>query len=106
MPFDPTPPDLSFPSLPNLAYALRHKETWPKNFPEWDYAWWGCCAATLAGCLWGFEANWLLPKQIATKVGRTREHETYAQWRKRTAAVTPEHVADAIDRYLATGELP
>lgn len=43
--------DLDKPSLGNLAYALRHPETWPKGF-VWNYADCAQCAMGLAHSLW------------------------------------------------------
>jgi hypothetical protein len=39
------------PSLENLSYALRHPETWPKDF-VWDYGECNDCAMGLAHRLW------------------------------------------------------
>lgn len=35
------------PSLENLAYCLRHPETWPKGF-HWDFNYYSSCAMGLA----------------------------------------------------------
>lgn len=95
MPFDGVPkPDLSMPSLENLAYVLRHRETWPPDF-EWDYRKLSCCAVGLSIRLWG--CGYYIPSAIVVGV---------RPWRfcfllpVLIRLVKPEHVADAIDDHL------
>ncbi len=67
MPFDGTPPipDLSVPSLENLAYMLRHRETWPEGF-RWSYRNYNTCALGLADQMWsdGWRQRFSLPYDI------------------------------------------
>lgn len=115
------------PNLQALAYALRHPETWPGDF-VWDYRECTCCAIGLSLRLW---PKMDLPNSqparqtwIAREMAMSyREAKTiffelapvktvivkHGWFRKKTsrrvyqfACVTPDHVADAIDRYLAT----
>jgi hypothetical protein len=53
MPFDGKSfvPDLTVPSLENLAFMLRHRETWPADF-EWNYVYLETCAIGLADRMW------------------------------------------------------
>jgi hypothetical protein len=111
--------DLTKPSLEALSHILRHKELWPTGF-EWNYGFCYSCAMGLAGELWdvfvprnpdaavlnvskafgisrkvagnifGGEADWI-PYHPGCVVVRD------------TNAVTPEMVADQIDKFLAVG---
>jgi hypothetical protein len=94
MPFDGTTPDLTVPSLANLSYILRHPETWPENF-KWDYRRFDSCAVGLASRRWGFgwACRGMIPVSIASGVGDFAFDNSM-----RAAQVTPEMVADAIDR--------
>src|SRR5882762_5295787 len=47
--------DLAKPSLHGLSYALRHPDTWPKDF-YWDFSRCNHCAMGLAHRLW-----WSIP---------------------------------------------
>jgi hypothetical protein len=44
-------PNLTTPSLVGLAYLLRHKELWPKDF-VWSYRTSNKCAIGLASAFW------------------------------------------------------
>lgn len=103
------------PSLETLAYALRHPETWPDGF-VWNYS--GCttCAMGLAAELWfkGREQvsvpayiSWAahtfaMQYEAATRIFlKTRPPRTWRHpFAQEISAVTPEHVATAIERYL------
>ncbi len=113
MPFDGTPPvpDLSVPSLENLAYVLRHRETWPQGF-VWDYRYSPSCAMGLTHMLWpGSRLYFNLPDEITFKV-RTPDTILRPRWPLSMfcvgrsvpgdfCGVQPEHVAAAVDRLLA-----
>lgn len=110
------------PSLVALSYSLRHPETWPQDF-VWDYSSCATCAVGLALRLWPetlvlpdtqrMQITWiaremalpwreaemiffeLAPIQTA-RVGWFKSVESF-----NFDAVTPDDVADAIDRHLA-----
>ncbi len=119
--------DLNKPDLQNLAYALRHPETWPKGF-VWNFSNCKTCAMGLARSLWpavqfsgrGNDQNraavsamareFAMPFTQAQMVfGGDAYHtpfrtEGHLWWAKHSAdwfGVTPEMVADEIDRYIA-----
>lgn len=115
MPLDSTTPhttalaiDLNAPSLPALAYALRHRETWPEGF-FWNYCRSDMCAAGLVNKLWndgpdgGMEtARHLVGLRYAEAclvfIGAGFASDT------RMWEVTPEMVADVIDAHLVGAE--
>jgi hypothetical protein len=64
MPFDGTDyPDLSVPSLRNLAFILRHKETWPPGF-YWNYCRADSCALGLAVRVWKEASYRIVPIEV------------------------------------------
>ena len=113
------------PNLVALSYALRHPETWPADF-VWDCSTCKTCAIGLALRLWPFlklpkgqrvQETWVaremaLPLREAKRIffclapaSRvvTKHHwfrADEAEWRYDFKEVTPDHVADAIDRHL------
>lgn len=96
------------PSLRSLSYVLRHRDMLPKDF-EWDYTDCRTCAIGLAGRLWGLT---LQPRatdngmMIAEVMGTTYTSVACIFFNLSPAAtITPDDVADAIDRYLATQAL-
>lgn len=118
----------STPSLVALSYALRHPETWPEGF-VWEYNNCRKCAMGLAIQLWHMHANnyasdrqemrrnwkswaarnFALPLESAEAIF----FDTRASWKLSApissllmGAVTPTHVADAIDAYVATASAP
>lgn len=126
--------DLSKPALHTLSYALRHPETWPKDF-VWNYVQCDKCAMGLAHSLWiksvPTPRNSSLAENInVTNMARvfgisyTQAYEifygyhsvrwtdiTTGHWpfRKTTQTynqtdITPDMVADTIDAYLKTKE--
>ena len=113
MPLDSTTPhttalaiDLDVPSLPALAYALRHREAWPAGF-VWDYNRCSKCAMGLIHELWnngeaaslGATASIVkLPYYVAFNVFLTANEA----WSCSMSDVTPEMVADLIDAHLAS----
>lgn len=117
MPFDGTPTKLM---LSDLAWRLRNPETWPTDF-EWLYEECHMCAMGLALSLLGRGAEVLecnpsdsyahaaeLTRSVVIGTHEMSEDEFDAIFRDvsdeleiRMKDVTPEHVADAIDLYLA-----
>lgn len=107
MPFDGTH---TTPSLRALADLLRHPEDWPERFGPWDYSDCRTCAMGLA-----FRMKWVrqpydhfmgegfhLNRSDATAIFR-HLHQRRADYCM--SNVTPEDVADAIDKHLAKVEL-
>jgi hypothetical protein len=112
---DTISPDLARPSLEALSYALRHPETWPKGF-RWDYGSCSSCAMGLTKKLWenpAREERCDLPDLRAEKYGKLFGMPQAASDKIflylteghgcGTGYITPHHVADAIDAYLARG---
>jgi hypothetical protein len=113
--------DLDKPSLHGLSYVLRHPETWPRGF-KWDYQFCDTCAMGLAHHLWSDfvdEANvsemaraFALPYSESNNIFQTNDDWAPSRrvgflWLRKAAdwsAITPEMVADEIDRYLARAE--
>jgi hypothetical protein len=110
MPFDvtsftETAPDLSRPSLAGLSYALRHRETWPEKF-RWYYGHCPTCAMGLAVVLWNqieepstdetAKAFGIYENTAAKLFLYLPDNINVPLWN-----ITPDHVADAIDEYLA-----
>ena len=99
------------PSLAALAYALRHPETWPPNF-EWNYSYCHSCAIGLTAELWNLSQQDLDafegPLSIAGVMKMPRAQAAAIFWflDHDTRRITPNHVADAIDQYLANGMGP
>lgn len=125
--------DLNKPSLVGLSYALRHPELWPPGF-QWNYKSCETCAMGLAHQLWNDiplgsnNANqgasimakaFAIPFSTAKNVfmGQTGSYASSwvpskikREWlfhKKNVCdqdAITPEMVADQIDKYLETVE--
>lgn len=124
--------DLNKPSLIGLSYMLRHPDTWPEGF-IWNYGHCEQCAMGLAHALWKvpdtdtetgasiMARTFAMPYEAADAIfmgngawvpRRDTSYPEGALWWKRTIprtttdleAVTPEMVADQIDKYLATAE--
>lgn len=124
--------DLNKPSLENLSYVLRHPDMWPTGF-VWDYRNCNNCAMGLAHQLWDqipqtgtdsgpsvmareFAMNYTAARSIflggqwcptKTKISTTgslwwKKEKTTTKWDLRK--VTPDMVADQIDKYLATAK--
>lgn len=90
------------PSLRNLAYVLRHKEMWPKGF-EWNYPNFTGCAMGLSEELW----NKSVYSEYLDEVDRKIFIRPVSLFRHpltgfngRMQMVTPEIVADRIEKYL------
>lgn len=109
---DKTAALLASPSLEALAYALRHPHTWPDGF-RWDYRACETCAMGMAFELWrtidgndlpeiarGFHMSIDSAAQVFVHLAGPPPLDS--TWQMKAAAITPEHVADAIDAYLAT----
>ena len=115
---------LDKPSLENLSYCLRHPETWPESF-FWDYSHCDQCAMGLAHELWSSipESNrddgastmarsFAIPYEVAQSIFLGREGGHCASWTPQKmrwfrskadlGSVTPEMVADQIDKHIAS----
>lgn len=100
------------PSLENLSYILRHREWWPEGF-EWGFAECRTCAIGLCQELWGHNPNRFFPEvdpfdhQLNPSYRHifcdSRGKGGILSWiiKPEMSDVTPEQVADQIDRYLA-----
>lgn len=116
--------NLDKPSLHALSYALRHPDTWPEGF-IWDYHDCRHCAMGLAHCLWrsipapkfstgasvmarSFGLPYAEAKEIFMGEGawvpKQRVGFLWLGTEPNHDAVTPEMVADQIDKYLASVE--
>lgn len=118
------------PSLFGLSYALRHPETWPIGF-VWDYRDCQTCAVGLAVQLWKLigvpvafdwddecmtdaqKSSVVSPMARIFAIGYSTAHHIFFNVQPRRSLilrrpigdlkdVTPDMVADEIDRYLAT----
>jgi hypothetical protein len=104
MPFDN--PNVDQMSLATLAWRLRNPETWPEGF-KWDYRDCTTCAVGLAAAIhYGTVNRWedvydrlfdMVPDDQFRSIFCFLHHSLHL----RRHAITPEHVADAIDEYLA-----
>lgn len=107
--------DLSKPSLEALSHVLRHREMWPERF-VWEYRTCETCAMGLAGRLWGMVVH-VNPTASCRSTAAYFEmpivdvHDIFrgcGSWvprefgMARLDAVTPDMVADQIDKYLAS----
>lgn len=105
---------LDTPSLEALSHILRHRELWPKEF-VWDYQSCSTCAMGLASKLWNYdtyrEVDDSAVLQAVERLGMEHEpalrilggshlEQTYGT--TFYCSVTPEMVADQIDKYLAS----
>lgn len=122
MPFDDseflkTVPDLSAPSLEGLSFLLRHRDRWPEDH-RWAFQY-GLlmkdsetvgCALGIAQLIWGLPICAMKSHHVAALFGMEDEDfgrifhsegRSYGYAPLQPADVTPEQVADAIDRYLA-----
>lgn len=103
---DKTRPLLSTPSLPALAFLLRHPEYWPEGF-VWDYRYRRQCALELASLTWDRPSGIIqalgLPRGVAVAIFIFLR-PPFSWWRplawRGASAVRPPHVADAIERWL------
>lgn len=122
--------NLEKPSLIALSYSLRHPDTWPENF-VWDYSSCDHCAVGLTLQLWyqhsdpcqGYDHDdnikvfktWIakkmsIPYEVSERIFFNIQNDTvvYGTWRKKAYiqktfdTVTPDQVADAIDKYLVS----
>lgn len=107
MPFDAMPDVNTKPSLAHLSHVLRHRELWPAGF-VWDYLSCSTCAMGLAWKLYKMHRPFLFSGNLS-QIVRTFGMDRRAAIRifgaipvVHAETITPEHVADAIDQYLAT----
>ena len=110
--------ELATPSLRALSFILRNKELWPRDF-VWDFLDCATCAMGLAWRLWAISSPnstamahaFGISQQISTDifVGRSLFEARGQGWLYRPGLlavdVQPEHVAAAIDQYLAKMDL-
>jgi hypothetical protein len=102
MPFDALSTDIGPPSLRTLADVLRDRSRWPEGF-RWDYGSARTCGMGLAKLLWPERVRTI--GDLADKLGlsmRVTYRLFFVTPGIRPSDVTPHHVADAIDAYLAT----
>jgi hypothetical protein len=106
MPFDGT--NLGAPSLRTLADALRDRSRWPKGLPDWDYARPNSCALGLAARLWPGRIVTIGDARAAFGLSKDERNQLFLRTRlywlppfKRLVDWQPEHVADAIEKYLS-----
>lgn len=109
MPFDfPENPEVLAPSktLAGLSFILRHKGLWPKDF-EWDYRSCNHCAMGLVATIFAdgnmmYSNGYSMREILGDWPGQylsTGMHERLGKVLMND--VTPEDVANAIDKYLA-----
>lgn len=110
---------LDKPSLKGLSYALRHPETWPEGF-YWDFNDCEQCAMGLAHQLWNFiefknddndndravsamARKFAMPYKTADEIfmGSGNWNKDFLGREKPFGSITPEQIADQIDKYLA-----
>lgn len=111
------------PSLVALSYALRHPETWPEGF-VWDFHDFHQCAIGLASALWALN-KYKNREEFTSQAARTfampfgEAQRIFWDGRLTVPAVfglttrikkvehdeiTPEMIADEIDRFLESAE--
>src|SRR5271166_4191473 len=99
MPFDFQKTVIPPKTLAGLAVALRHKELWPTDF-KWNYDNCSTCAMGLAIRLFGFRPSmkvlFSIPSGDVTEIFADRKG-------KRSEDITPEEIADRIEKCLAVG---
>ena len=121
MPFEgpATPRSTKLERCLDLIDKLRDETTWPEGFP-WDFSDCNRCAIGLAMCLYDGRA---FSSRIAYKpydfgdlvndvlgIDGDVAYDLFGAPKTRRGrlvpreAITPAHVADALERYLATGE--
>ena len=102
------------PSLPALAFVLRHKETWPTGF-EWNFSNCRHCAMGMAHRLWPDVVrepdmqHMCEVFDLSNKDARFLFHSHYLpllQWTTFPISwgMTPEVIADRIDKYCIKHE--
>jgi hypothetical protein len=114
MPFDFTPPPTTIAppkTLQELSYLLRHQQIWPSDF-EWYYGDCKTCAMGLVHRLHGLEQHEEIGLALSLKkmekiygIGEEDAGLIFSAWmlgNHHHDDITPEDVADAIDRYLET----
>lgn len=97
--------DLSKPGLDALSHILRHKELWPAGF-EWNYENCESCAIGLAAKLWAIKCP--CSRTVAHSMGMpvyaaVDIFDLGGKWKPKSIdAITPDMVADQIDKYIAS----
>lgn len=116
--------NLNKPSLHALSYVLRHPDTWPRGF-VWDYNDCKQCAMGLAHKLWSKEVSEvsnqgkigssIMARSFGMPYTTARDiffGDAYIRLhcfglvpiRVSFSKITPDMVADQIDKYLETAE--
>ena len=105
------------PSLENLSYILRHREWWPDGF-KWDFRYCSECALGMSRLLWGVDPDTLDDSRLrpspitwelnpsyqeifCTPAGKASLWLRLWDYDRAMKSVTPEQVADQLDKYLA-----
>lgn len=103
--------ELNVPSLERLSYLLRHQELWPKNF-KWNFDSCDHCAMGLAIAFWKLETPpipevYVSGDRISEQYRTTRltfglkQNSMYMFTHGYGSSITPEVIADRIDRHLS-----
>lgn len=109
---------LDKPSLENLSYVLRHPDMWPEGF-IWNFNHCDSCAMGLAHSLWSaipstnrdtgssiMARSFAMPHEDANLIFMSARGKKkilgFIPSTPYNRDVTPEMVADQIDKYLAT----
>ena len=90
-------PDISAPTIANLAYVLRHKEEWPDDF-EWDFSSHYTCALGLLSKKWGdgeLLATWRAAPMLGVNVRDI--NSIFLDENKDGTEILPEHIAARLE---------
>jgi hypothetical protein len=92
---------LSEPSLQTLSFILRHRELWPAGF-QWNFMCCSTCAMGLAHMLWPRQIRVACSDDMVDAFGISRfvSASLFRSHAKHFGNVTPEDVADRIDKHL------
>lgn len=93
-------PDLTIPSLAGLAWALRHRETWPQSY-HWSFSSASTCAMGLVTKLWPDSDVFSIRDQFHAPLDLGHLFSLSAYAPVSNADVTPEMVAARIETVLA-----
>lgn len=91
--------DISKPSVPGLAWLLRHREAWPKSFQRWDFSSSETCAMGLAAAQWNNGKIWG-PVTIAKVLNISEANSLDAfVFLPESSGTAPEDVAAALESF-------
>lgn len=84
-----------------LSKILRHR-LWPQGFVAWNYEDCKTCAIEVAALLWNIQRSSVLLSEFFEITSDVTDYIFFNANadNQRRAEVTPEQVADAIDKYL------